>query len=240
MKRIAIIGAMPQEVEILTGLLDALQQEQHAGMTFHAGQRHGLDICVLQSGIGKVNAAVGTALLLERFRPDAVVNTGSAGGFARDMAIGDVVVSDQVFHHDVDACAFGYAPGQVPGMPATFGADERLRAEAKKAVHALGDVQVKEGSIATGDCFMSDPARIQAVRQTFPDMLAVDMEAAAIAQTCHLMHCPFVVIRALSDLPDSGDNHLSFDEFLPLAARHSSRLVDQLLRQLGDLDQARH
>jgi adenosylhomocysteine nucleosidase len=87
--------------------------------------------------------------------------------------------------------------------------------------------------IATGDSFMADPERVEQLRQQFPDMLAVDMEAAAIAQSCHLFDVPFVVIRALSDIPGDTDNHLSFEQFLEVAAQHSSRMVDQMLKQIG-------
>ena len=235
MKRIGIIGAMAQEVSTLVKQLDNPQRYEHAGFVFHTGTRYGLEVVVLQSGIGKVNAAVGTAILLERHQPDAIINTGSAGGFASDLAIGDVIISDEVRHHDVDAVVFGYEMGQVPGMPAAYVADTSLREVARNAIASLGEVQVREGLIATGDAFMSDPARVDATRAQFPNMLAVEMEGAAIAQTCHLYQCPFVVIRALSDIPGSGDNHLSFDEFLEVASDHSSRMVDQMLKQLGSV-----
>lgn len=234
MQRIGIIGAMAQEVSILASQLENAERHEHTGGIFYTGRRHGLDVVILQSGIGKVNAAVGTAVLLERYQPDAIINTGSAGGFARDMHIGDVVVSDEVRHHDVDVTAFGYEFGQVPNMPAAFAADAGLRLLARQAVKTLDEVGVREGLIATGDSFMADPERVNATRARFPSMLAVDMEAAAIAQACHLFGCPFVVIRALSDIPGSGDNHLSFEEFLELAAQRSSRMVDQILRQLAD------
>jgi adenosylhomocysteine nucleosidase len=234
-KRIGIIGAMAQEVSTLVSQLDNPQRYEHAGFVFHTGTRYGLEVIVLQSGIGKVNAAVGTAILLERHQPDAIINTGSAGGFAADLAIGDVIISDEVRHHDVDAVVFGYEIGQVPGMPAAYLADKSLREVARNAIASLGEVQVREGLIATGDAFMADPARVDATRAQFPSMLAVEMEGAAIAQTCHLYQCPFVVIRALSDIPGSGDNHLSFDEFLEVAADHSSRMVDQMLKQLGNV-----
>lgn len=233
MKRIGIIGAMAQEVSTLVEQLDTPQRYEHAGFIFHTGTRYGLEIIVLQSGIGKVNAAVGTAILLERHQPDAIINTGSAGGFATDLTIGDVIISDEVRHHDVDAVVFGYELGQVPGMPAAYLADPALRDIARKAIATLGEVQVREGLIATGDAFMADPARVKATRAQFPTMLAVEMEGAAIAQACYLYQCPFVVIRALSDIPGSGDNHLSFDEFLEVAADHSSRMVDQMLKQLS-------
>lgn len=224
---------MAQEVAILADQLTNAERQDHAGFTFYRGERHGLDVIILQSGIGKVNAAVGTAVLLERYQPEAVINTGSAGGFAMGLAIGDVIISDEVRHHDVDVTAFGYEMGQVPGMPAAFAADTGLRDEARRAVQALNEVNVKEGMIATGDSFMADPERVERTRMLFPTMLAVEMEAAAIAQTCHLFGCPFVVIRALSDIPGSGDNHLSFEEFLDIAAAHSSKMVNQMLRQIG-------
>lgn len=234
MQRIGIIGAMAQEVNILAGQLDNAERYEHAGFVFHTGTRHGLEVIILQSGIGKVNAAVGTAILLERHQPDAIINTGSAGGFATDLAIGDVIISDEVRHHDVDAVVFGYELGQVPGMPAAYHADSRLRDIARGAIAALGEVNVREGMIATGDAFMADPERVAATRAQFPTMLAVEMEGAAIAQTCYLYGCPFVVIRALSDIPGSGDNHLSFEQFLDIAADHSSRMVDQMLIALGE------
>lgn len=233
MQRIGIIGAMAQEVSILAGQLENAERYEHAGFVFHTGTRHGLEIVILQSGIGKVNAAVGTAILLERHQPDAIINTGSAGGFATDLAIGDVIISDELRHHDVDAVVFGYELGQVPGMPAAYPADKRLREIARGAIAALGEVNVREGMIATGDAFMADPDRVAATRAQFPTMLAVEMEGAAIAQTCYLYDCPFVVIRALSDIPGSGDNHLSFEQFLDIAADHSSRMVDQMLLTLG-------
>ncbi|AVI63414.1 5'-methylthioadenosine/S-adenosylhomocysteine nucleosidase [Halomonas sp. GFAJ-1] len=234
MRRIGIIGAMAQEVNLLASQLENAARYEHAGFVFYTGTRYGLEVVVLQSGIGKVNAAVGTAILLERHQPDAVINTGSAGGFATDLNIGDVIISDEVRHHDVDAVVFGYELGQVPGMPAAYQADKQLRDLARGAIAALGEVNVREGLIATGDAFMADPERVATTRAQFPTMLAVEMEGAAIAQTCHLYGCPFVVIRALSDIPGSGDNHLSFEQFLDIAADHSSRMVDQMLITLGN------
>ncbi|WP_252108724.1 MULTISPECIES: 5'-methylthioadenosine/S-adenosylhomocysteine nucleosidase [unclassified Halomonas] len=233
MQRIGIIGAMAQEVSILAGQLEGVERLEHAGFVFYSGTRHGLEVVILQSGIGKVNAAVGTAVLLERYQPEAIINTGSAGGFAEDLDIGDIIISSEVRHHDVDAVVFGYEMGQVPGMPAAYLADAALSDVAHQAIMDLGEVNVREGLIATGDAFMADPARVAATRAQFPSMLAVEMEAAAIAQTCYLYGCPFVVIRALSDIPGAGDNHLSFEQFLEVAADHSSRMVDAMLARLG-------
>lgn len=233
MKRIGIIGAMPQEIESLAGMLKNSTTVTHAGSTFHQGHLHGVEVMVLQSGIGKVNAAVGATLMLERFQPDAIINTGSAGGFGEGLEIGDIVVSSEVRHHDVDATAFGYVHGQVPQMPEAFLPDERLVSAARECIQELGEVRVAEGLIATGDVFMACPQRVAQTRGLFPQMIAAEMEAAAIAQVCYLYDCPFVVTRALSDIAGSDDNHLSFEAFLETAAEHSTRMVSAMVKRLG-------
>ncbi|SFT81520.1 5'-methylthioadenosine/S-adenosylhomocysteine nucleosidase [Halomonas saccharevitans] len=233
MKRIGIIGAMAQEVEQLAAQLEDRRTRHHVGCTFHLGRLHGVEVVILQSGIGKVNAAIGTTLLLDVYHPEAIINTGSAGGFGEGLAIGDVVVSSEVRHHDVDAVVFGYEHGQVPNMPAAYLPDERLVKVARECIESLGEVKVVEGLIATGDVFMACPELVATTRSRFPTMLAAEMEAAAIAQTCHHYGCPFVVIRALSDIAGGGDNHLSFEQFLEQAADHSMRMVTAMVDRLG-------
>lgn len=233
MKRIGIIGAMAQEVAILASQLEDVTTHTHVGSTFHVGRLHGAEVILLQSGIGKVNAAIGTTLLLDTYQPEAIINTGSAGGFGEGLNIGDIVVSSEVRHHDVDAVIFGYEHGQVPNMPAAYLPDERLVKVAAECVEAMGEVKVTEGLIATGDVFMACPDLVARTRSRFPTMLAAEMEAAAIAQTCHLYGCPFVVIRALSDIAGQGDNHLSFEDFLEQAAEHSSRMVSAMVARLA-------
>lgn len=233
MKRIGIIGAMAQEVDYLASQLEDRRTRTHMGCTFHHGKLHGVDVVILQSGIGKVNAAIGTTLLLDVYQPEAIINTGSAGGFGEGLEIGDIVVSSEVRHHDVDAVAFGYEHGQVPQMPAAYLPDARLVTLARECVEELGEVKVVEGLIATGDVFMACPELVTRTRSRFPTMLAAEMEAAAIAQTCHLYGCPFVVVRALSDIPGGGDNHLSFDQFLEKAAAHSARMVELMVLRLS-------
>lgn len=232
MKTLGIIGAMEQEVKLLASRLEQSRLEHHPGASFHRGRLHGLDIVLLQSGIGKVNATIGTTQMLHHYAPDAIINTGSAGGFGDDMDVGDVVISREVRHHDVDVTAFDYEMGQVPGMPAAFEADAALVETARSCVEALGELRVHEGLICTGDSFMADPARVEAVRQHFPRMQAVEMEAAAIAQTCYRFECPFVVIRALSDIAGK-ESSISFDAFLDRAATHSAEMVDAIVARLA-------
>ncbi len=222
--KIAIIGAMEEEVTILRDKITNQTVETIAGCEYTTGEMDGADVILLRSGIGKVNAAMSTTVLLDRFKPDYVINTGSAGGLNPELNVGDVVISSEVRHHDVDVTAFGYEYGQVPQLPAAFTADERLVKIAEECAKESGDIQVVRGLIATGDSFMSDPVRVEAVREKFEDLQAVEMEAAAIAQVCHQFNIPFVVIRSLSDIAGK-ESDISFDKFLETAALHSANLV---------------
>ncbi|MDE1210859.1 5'-methylthioadenosine/S-adenosylhomocysteine nucleosidase [Vibrio aestuarianus] len=219
--KIGIIGAMEQEVAILKNAINNVQQVSKAGCTYFIGQIHGVDIVLLQSGIGKVAAAIGTTILLEEYQPDVVINTGSAGGFDASLTMGDVVISSEVRHHDADVTAFGYEMGQMAGQPAAFKADETLMNIAEKALTQMEDKHAVRGLICTGDAFVCTAERQAFIRQHFPSVIAVEMEASAVAQTCHQFNVPFVVVRAISDVADKA-SPMSFDEFLPLAAQSSS------------------
>jgi adenosylhomocysteine nucleosidase len=227
----AIIGAMEEEVTILRDQMEGREEAVIANCEFSTGRINGVDVILLKSGIGKVNAAMATAILLERFRPNYVINTGSAGGFLATLNVGDIVISSEVVHHDVDVTAFGYEYGQVPGMPARYQADQTLIDIAKRAAQQINGVQVVTGLIATGDSFMNDPARVEFVRGKFPELCAVEMEAAAIAQVCTQFAVPFVVIRALSDIAGK-ESDVSFEQFLDTAAKHSAGLVVSMLSLL--------
>ena len=232
MSLVGIIGAMEEEVALIKGWMTELETLSIAGCEFYQGKLDGVNVVLLQSGIGKVNAAVSTTLLLSKFAPSKVINIGSAGGYAEKLNVGDVVISDQVCHHDVDVTVFGYAMGQVPGMPATYAADESLIAEAKAAVARLDLVQAQVGLIGTGDSFMQDPVRVEKVRAEFPALLAVEMEAAAVAQVCVKFETPFVVVRALSDIAGKESSQ-SFEEFLVVAAKNSSEMVREMITKLN-------
>lgn len=225
--KLGIIGAMEQEVAILKSALTNCVEESRGGCTFYTGQLNGVDVILLQSGIGKVAAAVGTALLLEIYQPEAVINTGSAGGFDSTLNLGDVVISTEVRHHDADVTAFGYEMGQMAGQPAAYLADEKLMLVAEQALEKMSDTHAVRGLICTGDAFVCSAERQEYIRKHFPSVIAVEMEASAIAQTCHQFKVPFVVVRAISDVADK-ESPMSFDEFLPLAAKSSSEMVSNM------------
>ncbi|MEO9274555.1 5'-methylthioadenosine/S-adenosylhomocysteine nucleosidase [Marinomonas sp. 5E14-1] len=229
MSVIGLIGAMDEEVAVIKEWMTDVREESIAGCDFFIGHFEGKDVVLLKSGIGKVNAAVSTTLLLSQFKPEYVINIGSAGGYDPELQVGDVVISDQVVHHDVDVTAFGYVMGQVPNMPETYAADTSLISQTQKAFSAVTDVQAKVGLIGTGDSFMNDPVRVEKVRETFPSLVAVEMEAAAVAQVCHKFEVPFIVVRSLSDIAGK-ESSKSFEEYLKVAAENSSLIIQEMLK----------
>ncbi|OAN14118.1 5'-methylthioadenosine nucleosidase [Photobacterium jeanii] len=231
--KIGIIGAMEQEVAILKDQLANCETHNKAGCTIYTGTLNGADIVLLQSGIGKVAAAVGSAIMMEVFQPDVVINTGSAGGFDSSLNVGDVVISSEVRYHDADVTAFGYEIGQMAQQPAAFASDAKLMDTAAQALAAMEqDVHAVRGLICTGDAFVCSAEKQQYIRDNFPAVIAVEMEAAAIAQACHQFNIPFVVVRAISDVADK-ESPMSFDEFLPLAAKSSSVMVAKMVELLN-------
>ncbi len=227
---IALIGAMPPEISLLQESLQNLRSEHLADFDIYCGEYAGKNVVLALSGIGKVNAALSTALVLQH-RPDFVINTGSAGGLGSGLKVGDVVIGTQTAHHDVDVTAFGYAIGHVPQMPARFESDPALCAAAEKAAAAFEHAAVHRGLIVSGDQFVHSSESVAEVRRHFPDAQAVEMEAAAIAQSCHRFGVPFVVVRAISDLADE-EADTSFETFLKTASVHSAKMVLQLIEAL--------
>lgn len=228
--KIGIIGAMAQEVDILRQAMADVTTTEIAGCVIYQGKINGAEVALLQSGIGKTAAAVGTTLLLQLAKPDCVINTGSAGGLDSRLSVGDIVISTEVRHHDVDVTAFGYEKGQLPANPPAFVSDKRLAQLAEnESQHA--ELNAVSGLICSGDLFVNSAEMIAKIRGDFPTVTAVEMEAASIAQVCHAFNVPFVVIRAISDVADKV-SHISFDDFLPLAAKQSSEVVLRTLNAL--------
>ncbi|MGR5091757.1 5'-methylthioadenosine/S-adenosylhomocysteine nucleosidase [Vibrio maritimus] len=231
--KIAIIGAMKQEVSILKSRLTETKETIIAGCSYYEGRLNGADVVVLQSGIGKVAAAVGTSVLLERFSPVYVINTGSAGGFDSSLKMGDVVISTEVRYHDADVTAFGYEIGQMAQQPAAFVADPIL---IDAAISAQGaDTHSIRGLIGSGDAFVHTKDKIGYIRTHFPTIIAAEMEAAAIGQVCHQFNVPFVVVRAISDVVDK-ESPLDFNAFLSVAAEQSSAMVVNMVALLNTRD----
>ena len=227
--KIGIIGAMEEEVTLLRDKIDNRQTITIGGSEIYTGQLQGVDVALLKSGIGKVAAAMGATLLMEHCKPDVIINTGSAGGLASTLKVGDIVVSDETRYHDADVTAFGYEYGQLPGCPAGFKADDKLIAAAETCISAL-NLNAVRGLIVSGDAFINGSIGLAKIRHNFPQAVAVEMEATAIAHVCHNYGVPFVVVRAISDVADQ-QSHLSFDEFLAVAAKQSTLMVENLVQR---------
>ncbi len=223
-KKIAIIAAMDEELELLLAEIENRKDFKFNNHEYHTGKLQGVDVIMTKSGIGKVNAAATTAILIHEFSPNLIINTGSAGGLRNDLQIGDVVISKRVAHHDVDVTAFGYEVGQVPDLPTYFAAKDKV---VSKILRLNSDIKL--GTMLSGDKFLQDGEVFKKLLELFPDAISIDMEAAAIAQVAHMNNTCFVVIRAISDLVFSKDNHVDFDEFLATAAKNSSQMVTQLV-----------
>lgn len=165
--KIGIIGAMEEEVTLLRDKIDNRQTITLGGCEIYTGQLNGTEVALLKSGIGKVAAALGATLLLEHCKPDVIINTGSAGGLASTLKVGDIVVSDEARYHDADVTTFGYEYGQLPGCPAGFKADDKLIAAAESCIREL-NLNAVRGLIVSGDAFINGSVGLAKIRHNFP------------------------------------------------------------------------
>lgn len=222
-----IICAMEEEIKELRAQLTNANEENIANMIFYSGQINDHEVVLVRAGIGKVQAGVTTAFLIENFKVDAVINSGSAGGIGTGLAVGDLVLSTGAAYHDASATVFGYKPGQLPQQPQIFEADQELLQAVGEAASQAG-LQVKPGLIVTGDQFVSSQAQIAAIKEIYPQALCCEMEGAAVAQVAYQFDKPFLIVRAMSDVGDE-DAGQSFDEFIIDAGKKSAQMILNLL-----------
>lgn len=231
--KIGIIAAMQLELDGFLSVLENRKEINYEKFRYYTGSIAEHRIILMLCGVGKVNAAVGTALLIDKLHPDYIINTGVAGGFSDKLNLGDIVVSSEVSHHDADITVFNYQHGQIPDMPAAFGADDLLGNLAMESLPAGSESGIYRGKIISGDSFIHNDAQIAEIRKNFPDIAAVEMEGSAIAQTCYLFSVPFVVIRSISDLVFKQESHSDYQEHKRHAADLSVKLIINLLEKLG-------
>lgn len=231
MVKLGIICAMAEELQTLIAELDVVQETRYAKQTYYSGTIKGTSVVLVQSGIGKVQMGMTAAIMLAVFAPDALINTGSAGGIGAGLAIGDVVISDAVAYHDVDVTAFDHLPGQLPEQPQRFMADHKLVQALQEAAMQV-DLPNRVGLIVSGDQFVASQAGIDHILALYPDALATEMEGAAIGQVAYQFGVPFVVIRAMSDVGDDAAS-VAFDEFVVQAGHKSAAMVLAYLEQLS-------
>lgn len=230
MNKIAIIGAMELEVEELKRKLAVSQVVKKAGMEFFEGALNGANVVIVRSGVGKVNAALCVQILVDLFQVTHIINTGVAGSLNASLDIGDILISKDALHHDVDATIFGYQPGEVPQLGLReFPADERLGQLAKEACEKVNpDIHAVLGRVLSGDQFIADNATKKRLIQLYHGDCA-EMEGASIAHGAYLNEVPFVIIRAISDKADDS-SQVEYPVFEKAAAIHSARLVEELVQ----------
>jgi adenosylhomocysteine nucleosidase len=186
------------------------------------------ELFLMETGIGKVNAAAAASLACEQIKPELIINTGSAGGFSDQVAIGDVVYATDLLYSDVDATGFDYAYGQVPQMPASYPLASEWQ-QLIDSLHRPAAYQLHKGLIVTADSFMSEPTAVKTFKKRFPKALASDMESTAIAQIGQFYGVPVLNIRGISDIAGQAAA-TSFDAYLDQAAQHAFEQTEQFLQ----------
>ena len=229
--RFGIICAMPEEIKELKAQLTNESTKQIGGKDYYFGQISGQDVVLVESGIGKVEAGITTERLITDCGADVVINSGSAGGIGDGLHVGDVVISTATAYHDVDATAFDYQYGQLPGKEPRFAASEKWGDALAKAGEQTG-LTVKPGLIDSGDQFIASQVAIKQILAHFPDALSSEMEGAAVGQVATDHQVPYVVVRAMSDTGDE-EAGVSFDEFIIEAGKRSAAMLLQLFKDLA-------
>lgn len=226
---IAVLCAIEQEVSLLRDALTDRVDETVLGAVVHRGRLDDHEVLVATSGVGKVNAALATAALVQA-GASGVMFTGVAGGVARGVRIGDIVVSTDCVQHDVDITALGLAPGHLMGEAVAWASDPGWHERAVAAARAVaGRASVHAGRVVSGDQFIASDAAVAHLREQF-DAACAEMEGAALAQTCARLGVPFVVVRSISDEADAHAD-VDFPAFLAGAALRSLSLVRAFLAQ---------
>jgi adenosylhomocysteine nucleosidase len=227
MKRVGVIVAMRQEYEMVRAVLDCRAERLVNGMLFVEGSVEGVELVLVQCGIGKVCSTIGAVEMIRDYTPGMIINTGVAGGIDPSLRVMDTVVGDEVVYHDV-WCGEGNEHGQVQGLPARFRADRELYRAALALLPATG--RVHGGLICSGDRFITGRAELDEIKGHFPEGLAVDMESGSLAQTCHLYGVPFLSYRLISDTPGVEDHARQFRDFWEEAPRRSFEMLRSLIQ----------
>ena len=232
MKRIGIIGAMELEVAQLKSQMTIERVVTKASMEFFTGTLNNVDVVVVRSGIGKVNAALCVQILADVFQVTHVINTGVAGSLNADLDIGDILVSKDALHHDMDVTIFGYQPGEVPqiGFREFKANEEMINAAVTSCKEVNPDINVRIGRVVSGDQFISSKEVKTKLIDTFKGDCA-EMEGASIAHGAYLNKLPFVIIRAISDKADDSAE-MDYPTFEKEAAKHSAKLVAHMITLL--------
>lgn len=224
---IGIIGAMDIEVDALLERMEDVNQDNYGDIIFYVGKIAGKELVLCKSGVGKVNAAITTTLLLNKFPIDYVINIGTAGGLRKDQNTLDIVISKDVIQHDFDT---SYIDGPK-GLGLRYASDLELRKKVRLAFESNNrDSKIFEGDIISGDIFVGEENKSLELIEKFPTAIACEMESGAIGQTCQRMNTPFIVIRSLSDIVQHDNSGIDFIKNVGITSQRSADMVEAFLQ----------
>jgi len=222
---IGVIGAMHIEVETIKSLMENKTAEKIGGVEFVKGTLHGREIVIAVCGIGKVAAAMCTQIMILKYSPECIINTGVGGSLSTRLAIGDIAVAESLVQHDMDTSPLGDPVGLISGLNlVNIPADKRVAEVLLKGIETLDNVKGMTGVIASGDQFIASDEKKKCITDNF-GAIVCEMEGASIAQVCFSNGVPFGVVRAVSDCAD-GSSHMDYGEFLPVAAANAAKLIE--------------
>ena len=226
MKTIGIIFAMQEELIELKNYLHINKEKKIYDLTFYEATLNNQNIILTESGIGNTNAARTTQILIDYYKPEAIFNIGVAGGIAKNLEVGDIIISTSLVQHDFDITAFDHPKGYIPNIGNTIPIDNNLL-NTTKAILDTNNISYKEGVIASGDIFCTKESMATKINTQF-NALCVEMEGASIAQTAHLSKTPCLVIRSISDCPDNN-NKVTYEEFLETSSKRVAQIMYTIL-----------
>ena len=226
MKKIGIIFALKEELDEVKSKFDNIKTHSIYNLKIYECKNKKVSCFLVESGMGKVNAARSTQILIDHMNVDYILNVGVAGSVSREVNKCDIVIGEKLVQHDYDAVMLGFEKGELPGIGKYIDCDKKLIKIAKSIEM---DTNVVSGVIASGDIFVSEEKMGAKINKKF-NALCVEMEGSAIAQVCYLSKVPFLVIRAISDSPYDKDNHLTYEEFLTISSNMASKFVEQFLK----------
>lgn len=231
MNTIGIIAAMQEEMNEIKKIMNNIQEKTIYELKFYEGTIDNKNIVLVESGVGKVNAARTTQVLIDNYKIDAVINVGSAGSANQELQIGDIVIGKTLVQHDFDITAFGHPKGYISNVGEKIKSDENLIKSMEQTIENLQnkEFKIKIGTIASGDIFCTEPKMQEKIRDKF-NADAIEMEGAAIAQVCKLDNVPVLVIRSISDSPN-GNNNITFEQYLETASKRCAEILSEFFNK---------
>ncbi|CAL4320889.1 5'-methylthioadenosine/S-adenosylhomocysteine nucleosidase [Buchnera aphidicola (Eriosoma grossulariae)] len=228
---VGIVGAIQDEILLLVNKINNKTKEIYHSYLFHIGYYHKIKIIVLQTGIGKVSASIATTLLILLYKPNIIINIGSAGSIHNLLKPGDLIIPNLISYYDVNLIDFNYKIGQIPGCPQFFTANDKLLKIYKKNI-IKNYFQYMEGDLVTGDIFVNNQIIIKTIKKNFPTAIAVEMESAAIAHVCYKFNIPFLIIRSISDYANKT-GYMNFKKYITLSSKNNFNILEYILIYLN-------